>query len=170
MKSILKLVDGLFMSKIRYGLQLYGKVRTDEECPNCDDFKVIQKKQNDLLRFLAGCKISDKVPIKSLLDKFNTISVNQLNAQIKLLEIWKSLNIVGYPLVIRQQEIVENVATTRAAASGRPCAIGRSLLTQSTCVSDGVKVWNLAPTLIKECTSLYKAKKLIKQYVRTLPI
>ena len=83
---------------------------------------------------------------------------------------FQSLNIVGYPLVIRQQEIVENVATTRAAASGRPCAIGRSLLTQSTCVSDGVKVWNLAPTLIKECTSLYKAKKLIKQYVRTLPI
>ena len=100
------------MSKIRYGLQLYGKVRTDEECQNCDDFKVIHKKQNDLLRFLAGCKISDKVSIKSLLDKFNTISVNQLNAQIKLLEIWKSLNIVGYPLVIRQQEIVENVATT----------------------------------------------------------
>ena len=163
------MVDGLFMSKIWYGLQLYGKVRTDVDCPRCEDFKVIQKKQNDLLRFLAGCKISDKVSIKTLLDKFNMVSVNQLNAQIKLLEIWKSLNIVDYPLEIRQQEIMESVATTRATAKGRPSAIGRSLLTQSSCVSDAVKMWNMAPDSITECKSLYQAKKQIKMYVRSLP-
>ncbi len=34
-KSVLKLVDGMFMSKIRYGLQLYGKVRLEDEDPTC---------------------------------------------------------------------------------------------------------------------------------------
>ena len=145
-------------------------MRTGEESPKCEDFKVIQKKQNDLLRFLAGSKISDKVSIASLLKKFNAVSVNQLNAQIKLLEIWKSLNIENYPLVIRQQEILENVTTTRAAAKGRPCAVGRSNLMQSSCVSDAIKVWNLAPKEITECNSLFQAKNRIKKYVRTLPI
>ena len=103
MKSIMKIVDGLFTSKIRYGLQLYGKVRTTVEDPTCADFKAIQLIQNDLLRLLNGSKIKDRVSIKSLLNKFNVMSVNQLNAQIKLLELWKALNIKDYPLKIEQQ-------------------------------------------------------------------
>ena len=170
MPAILKLVDGLFMSKIRYGLQLYGKVRLTEECPKCENFKVIQKMQNDLLRFLSGNKVSDKVSIKCLLEKFKTISVNQLNAQIKLLEIWKSLNLEDYPLQIRQQEKEENVATTRAAARGRPIAIGRSTLTQSSCVSDAIKLWNSAPSDVTDSLTIYRAKTQIKKFVKTLPI
>ena len=106
----------------------------------------------------------------SLLEQFNTVSVNQLNAQIKLLEVWKSLNVSDYPLEIRQQSITENVVTTRAAAKARPCPVGRSLITQSTCVSDAIKVWNLAPCKVTESLTLYQAKKQIKEYVRTLPI
>ena len=34
--------NGLFMSKIRYGLQLYGKVRLLEEDPTGGDLKAIQ--------------------------------------------------------------------------------------------------------------------------------
>ena len=119
---------------------------------------------------LAGSKISDKVSIKSLLEKFNVVSINQLNAQIKLLEIWKSLNVEDYPLEIRQQETMENSTTTRAAARGKPCGIGRSNLMQSSCVSDAVKLWNMAPKEITECRSMYQAKNQIKKYIRTLPI
>ena len=75
-----------------------------------------------------------------------------------------------YPLEIRQQAVVENVATTRAAASGRPCAVGRSLLTQNTCISDAIKLWNMTPDVITETKTLYQAKKQIKNYVKTLPI
>ena len=87
MKAVLKLVDGLFMSKVRYGLQLYGKVRRNEDSPGCEDLKLIQKVQNDLMRYLAGCQLKDRVSIRSLLNKLNMVSVNQLNAQIKLLEM-----------------------------------------------------------------------------------
>ena len=163
-------IIGLFMSKIWYGLQLYGKVRRNEDSPKCEDFKAIQKVQNDLMRFLAGCQIKDKASVRSLLKKFNMVSVNQLNGQIKLLEIWKSLIIVDYPLDIQLQEIREGVATTRAATRGLPCDIGRSQLTQSTCISDAIKLWNTAPTCITESKSLYQAKREIKKFVKSLPI
>ena len=50
----------------------------------------IQKTQNKLTRFLNNAKISDKISTKTLLKNINGLSVNQLNAQIKLTELWKS--------------------------------------------------------------------------------
>jgi hypothetical protein len=170
MKAVLKLVDGLFMSKVRYGLQLYGKVRRSEDNPRCEDFKSIQKVQNDLMRYLAGCQLKDKVSIRSLLDKLNMVSVNQLNAQIKLLEMWKTVHIEEYPLKLQQQEIREGVATTRAATKGQLVDIGRTQLTQTTCISDAIKMWNTAPCTITESKSLYQAKREIKKFVKSLPI
>ena len=123
-----------------------------------------------MLRFLAGCKIKDKVSIKSLLEKFSFFTNNQLNAQIKLLEVWKALNTDNYPLQITQRVSSNDVVTTRAAARGRPCEIGRSNLTQNTCVSDAIRIWNLAPTSFTDSTTLYKAKKESKKFVKSLPI
>ena len=39
--SLKKLVDGLFSSKINYGLQLYGKVRVNNNDPKNGDIKAI---------------------------------------------------------------------------------------------------------------------------------
>ena len=86
--SILKLVDGLFTSKIWCALQLYGRVRLNATDTEEAIFKSIQLVQNKLLRFLNGTV--------SLLAKFDMLAVNQLNAQIKLLEMWKSKNVDTY--------------------------------------------------------------------------
>ena len=40
------MVDGLFTSKINYGLQLYGKVRLNDSDPTNKDINAIQKVQN----------------------------------------------------------------------------------------------------------------------------
>ena len=50
-KSLLKLVDGLFKSKINYGLQLYGKVTVNYNGPTNGDIKAIQKVHNKMARF-----------------------------------------------------------------------------------------------------------------------
>ena len=42
--------------------------------------------------------LKDHIPSKSLLEKFNLLSVNKLAASIKLIEAWKSVNIVNYPV------------------------------------------------------------------------
>ena len=170
MKSILKLVDGLFMSKIRYGLQLYGKVRLSSEDATRGDIQALQKVQNDLLRLLNGTRVKDGVSIESMLLKFKLDSVNQLNARIKLLEIWKSKNIVGYPLQIKQQSAYKQHVTTRADNKERPIEIGKTSLTQRTCISDAIRLWNKAPESVTSCRTEYQAKKRIKGFVKTLPI
>ena len=42
---------------------------------------------------------------------------------------------------------------------------------KSTCtfINDATRAWNKAPTTIKNCKSLFSAKKAIKSYVMTLP-
>ena len=64
---LLKLVDCLFMSKIRYGLQLIGKVRLTESDPSNKDIENIQKVQNKLLRMLTKTKLMDMVSTATLL-------------------------------------------------------------------------------------------------------
>ena len=59
--SLMKLVDGLFISKSRYGLQLMGKVRTQESDPTNKDIENIQKVQNKLLRMITNTKLQDVI-------------------------------------------------------------------------------------------------------------
>ena len=93
-KSLSTVVDGLFTSKINYGLQLYGKVRTTNGDPTNGGLDSIQLVQNKLVWFLNGKTLKDQIPTKILLANLNMLSVNQLNAKIKKNEIWKSFNIV----------------------------------------------------------------------------
>jgi hypothetical protein len=47
--------------------------------------------QNKLVRIVNKCKISDKIDTKIILDKINMLSINQLNAQIKLTECERAI-------------------------------------------------------------------------------
>ena len=170
MSSVLKLVDGLFTSKIRYGLQLLGKVRTKNDEPLCGDFKSIQMIQNKLLRFLNGTKVKDQISTRSLLEKFGILSVNQLNAQIKLLEVWKAMNFNDNPLKIELQSAPVVGVTTRASKKGRPIDIGCTNNTQKSSISDSIRIWNEAPSNVTESTSIFQVKNAIKIYVKSLPI
>jgi hypothetical protein len=51
--ALLKIVDGLFTSKIRCGLQLLGKARRTDEDPKNAELQAIQKVQNKLIRLLG---------------------------------------------------------------------------------------------------------------------
>ena len=83
---------------MRYGLQLLGKVRINEEDPTNGLLAKLQITQNRMARFLNNSTISDKISNKEIFLKNNLLSVNQLNCQIKLTEVWKSVNNQNYPL------------------------------------------------------------------------
>ena len=85
--ALLKISHGLFISKLRYGLQLLGRVRWNDSEAYNQTLEALQKCQNKLLRALNGSRVSDQICTKSLLLKFNILSVNQMNAQIKLSEM-----------------------------------------------------------------------------------
>ena len=168
-KSILKMVDGIFTSKLRYGLQLMGKVRTSIEDQETAEFKAIQVVQNNLLRLLNGTKTKDMVSIPVMLKKFNMLSANQLNASMKLLEVWKAINLPDYPLKINRQEIHTTGINTRADKVNRPIEVGKTNLCQKTCVSDAIRLWNKAPRSVTESASLHQVKNQIRMYVKSLP-
>ena len=50
-------------------------------------------------------KYSDRISTKQLLYQTNSLSVNQINAQVKIQEIWKGINIEKYPLIKTQSRI-----------------------------------------------------------------
>ena len=158
----MKISDGLFTSKLRYGLQLLGRVRWQDSDPSNSDLEAIQKCQNKLLRALNGTKVSDRISTKSLLLKFNILSVNQINAQVKLSEMWKSTHIENYP--IRTDMIQRNNDTrcTRAASNVVLVETHTSNLSQKTFLNDAIHIWNLAPVELKACASLFSAKKALK--------
>ena len=98
------------------------------------------------------------------------LSVNQLNAQIKLVEMWKSENIADYPLKINHQSADPQKVCTRADKIERPIEVGKSDLTRNTCISDAIRLWNRAPLNVTSCLTVQQAKKEIKLFVRSLPI
>ena len=100
-KSLKKVADSIFTSKIRYGLQLLGKIRWSDQDSTRADLKAIQLIQNKLVRLLNGKTLLDKVNTKTLLKNVNMLSVNQLNAQIKISEVWKATNDSSFPLKIK---------------------------------------------------------------------
>jgi hypothetical protein len=68
---------------MRYELQLYGEVRTQEDTKMSLELRKLQRAQNNLLRSLENVKVSDKVSIKGMLDKQSILSVIQTHAQLK---------------------------------------------------------------------------------------
>ena len=168
--ALSKIIDGLFTSKLRYGLQLLGKVRRNEEDALNATLAAVQRVQNNLVRMINGCKISDKVSIKSLLTKSNMLSINQLNAQIKLTEMWKAVHFTNYPIDIPRKSTIDNAMNTRACTEGRLVESGLKPLTQRTFIYDATRLWNTAPSEITNAKSLDVAKSEIKKFVKTLPI
>ena len=87
-----KVVDSLWTSKIRYGLQLWATVKTDNSDAGKALVSEVQKAQNRLLRVLERKRISDRVQLRKMLENQKMLSVNQLATQIKLIELWRVKN------------------------------------------------------------------------------
>ena len=97
-------------------------------------------------------------------------TMSQLNASIKLCDIWKAVNVESYPTKVTKTATTSNALTTRACSSGKLKESGKTVLTQSTLINDAIKAWNLAPKEIHESLSYNIAKKNIKMFAKTLPV
>ena len=95
---------------------------------------------------------------------------DEINAKVKLQEIWKILNVTDYPIKIKLNIAQDDQVVTRSMTKRTPIEQGSTNLISKTCISDAIKVWNLAPIDIKTCNSLYSLKRKVKVFVKTLPI
>ena len=113
--------------------------------------KALQLTQNRMLRAINGSRISDKISVESLLKKFGLLSVNQLAAQIKLIEVWKSMHVEGYPLVLDPYTNPDRMVTMELRPqTNRTFDDSHKLkITSQSFCTDAARLWNLAPTTIK---------------------
>ena len=81
---------------------------------------------------MNSTKIKDRVSTKNILSKFNCLSVNQLNAQMKLLDMWKANNLNTYPIKVNKVVCVGDRSTTRAVTNGSLQETGRTILAKNT--------------------------------------
>ena len=58
-KQLQKGANSIWTSKLRYGLQIYSKVRTQDDIPNSASMEALQKAQNKILRVLEGVYLRD---------------------------------------------------------------------------------------------------------------
>ena len=170
--EVIKVVQSIWMSKLRYGLQLCNQVRTNTEDPTNSLMKSVQVAQNKMLRMLDRISLKDHVTSKSLLLKYNLSSVNQLAAEIKLLESWKSVNLANYPFQLERnntsQTNNDRVLRLTSIKFGKDEA--RSKAASKNISRDCAKLWNNAPMTIKNASTLWCAKKEIKSYCRSLEL
>ena len=168
--ALKKVANSIFNSKIRYGLQLLGKIRWTNEDSEQGDLKAIQKVQNKMLRLINGSRLTDKISTKLLLSRVNMLSVNQINAQAKIMEVWKATHDPDHPLKIERLVHDPKACVTRSVINGDLKEFGKSGLVQSTFLNDASKAWNNCPREVKDCDSIWKAKKAIKNFVEKLPV
>ena len=98
------------------------------------------------------------------------LSVNQINAQIKLSEMWKAVNDSDHPFNISKKESGPQVRAMRSTTNEVLTVLSYSELSKLTFINDGIKAWNIAPSSIKSCTTYASAKNEIKKFVKTIPI
>ena len=97
-------------------------------------------------------------------------SGNQINAEIKLNEMWKSTHVINYPIKIKVVTRPAEVAHTRAVSRGHLKEELHSNLSQKTFLNDAIHIWNRTPINIRQCETLLVAKKATRSFVVTLPI
>ena len=170
--KLMGIVHALWISKVRYGLQLCTKVQLRETDPSSACLRTLQLTQNRLLRLLNGSKKSDKISIKSMLNKFGLLSINQLAAKIKLIETWKSINKEGYPIAL--EKFNSHVTVHQHNLRHQPNRIFKDTCkfkkSESSFHVDAARLWNAAPAVIKSALTLHSAKKEIDKFCKTLPV
>jgi hypothetical protein len=144
LNKLKEIADSIWVSKLRYGLQLYSEVRTSNEQPTSQIMKELQKSQNKLLRALTGKKVSDRIKIEDMLKSLQMMSVNQIAAQIKLTEMWKALNDSQYPLRVEQKSETEDGIGTRSMTRGDLIEVSSSTNSKKSFMGPSTRLWNVA--------------------------
>ena len=170
LNSLKRIADSIYNSKLRYGIHLCGKVRTLDTDPSQTLFDPLQKAQNKLFRLLNESRVSDKINTKSIAVSLNMLSANQINAQVKLTEMWKAMHLPNYPIKLEKKDITSATNHTRSLTRGDLILQGKSEICKSSFTFDASKLWNKAPNNIKDCRTIHQAKKEIRKFVATLPL
>ena len=125
-----------------------------------------------MLMVINNSRTNDKISVKSMLKKFDLLSVNQLAAQIKLKEVWKSVHIDKYGITLEpyNTHITSLSLSLRHKANRTFKDTSRLVLAEHSFNIDAAKLWNNALSEITTAKILSQAKKACRAYALSLPI
>ena len=162
-----------FMSLVRYGLPLYCPLRLKNQDPQHDSIDKIKVVFNDCLRLLTNKRREDCARIQDMLKELQWLSINQLCAETRLLEAWKSVRQEHYCLndILQLKKIPETQAmTTRSTKKDLLVTGQKDKFSNSSFAHNTANIWNQAPNEVTQAPNLYQARKMIRKFVTTLPI
>ena len=105
-----------------------------------------------------------------MLKKLGWLSLNQMSAEVRLIEVWKALNVEDYCLKDIFQRVESAKTNVRSSGKNRIKSTFKSKLRENSFHYPSVRLWNTAPTEITCATTESAARRAIKKYVLTLPI
>ena len=166
-KEMKLFADGLFMSRIRYCLPVFGieSLRANENEPTSSIIGELQKAQNRVLRIITGRKRSDHVKIADMLETTGFLSINQMLAYSCLMEMWKarSFNVpVLGDLFDRKRQDSRTLRSNTFDIVDSNC--------EEQLVKKLVKLWNSSTKSFKETNLLVIAKREARTLAKSLPL
>ena len=102
---------------------------------------------------MGGKSLLDKIPTEKILGEIKLMSVNQLNTQSKLQEVWKSINKKDYPIIWEKDSKLLD-ARTRSIQKDSLIVVGKGRKLQATFFSDAARLWNKAQGNQKICDDI----------------
>ena len=107
-----------------------------------------------------------------MLEKYQLLSVNQLAAEIKLVEVWKAINVEGCPTKL-DPYVAERRKTNfelRPKTNRIFNDTARLQVSKSSFNIDAARTWNNAPKEVQNAITLSIARREIRTFCKSLPI
>ena len=105
-----------------------------------------------------------------MLQKLGWLSINQLSCEIRLIEVWKALNLNNNCLANLFEKATANNGRTRSAGLNKIKPPFKSRVRENSFVYPSIQIWNSAPSEVTTAETESKARTAIRKYVQTLPI
>ena len=158
------------MSVLRYGMPAFCPVRLRKGDPRNGSIDKIRVIFNDCLRLLTNNKRKDHAKIEDMLKELGWLSVNQLCAETRLVEAWKSVNLEEYcmsEILTKKNKLQYSTRSNDQTflQSGMENRFSSASFRKKT-----AQIWNEAPREVKEAKTITQAKKAIRTFVQRLPI
>jgi hypothetical protein len=175
-KYLADIANAIITSKIRYGLCIYGDTRIKDTDPQTKNQKDLQITLNNVMRIIAGKRLTDKIPIQDLSATTGIRSLNHLSAEDKVKLMWNSLNSEESSLynVFNNGSCGRTDMMSRARTRGDVRQTAKSKIATENLPNTAIEIWNkchqnLLP--LRTGTDGHKKKivKLIRQEVKILP-
>lgn len=168
-RCLARVADSLILSKVRYGLEVYGTLRLTEEGQPVEA-KRVQVLLNDLMRLLTGTLKKDRVSLEALAALTGFQSFNQMAGRAALAHAWKIIN----ELCTANKDLLRRIPerstmVTKAMNRGDVVVPGGSRRRQRCFTNRAAVLWNESPEEVRLAVSKAGAKKAIKTFSCTLP-